>query len=424
MRKLKDIVANRRVTKVVLGIWLALTALFIIYKGGVEGWNNRGGDFNNYYTAASLITDGESIDQFYDNDWYAAKAREMGLEKGAKFAPFPPITAFLYLPLSGLDFMTAKRVWLIFNVFLLLFLPFRLKRIFNLPLLSALFISSLFFVPLASNFNFGQAYFVLTFCMVEAIGLVQLKSKRHAAAIILAFCALLKYFPILFILYLFDPIKEKGAGLKTYLLKQKWMLTAGLTIVGVLGLTILLFHDAYQAYLITFSDHLQGDLSGQGKHAIGFQSVDSLLNNLFVPERAAIVDMPILKPIVKSVFIAGVAWTCFKIFKRDQFRFTASNSSIFIIGAFVLIPASASYHFLFLLIPVVFIFKWLSALESKRSLIIFTMLLLLVFCVQYHHIPDIQSIPALNYIIHYPRLWSLLLLFGYLSYLKLDPKNG
>ncbi|MFT5824158.1 MAG: hypothetical protein ACI8ZM_005424 [Crocinitomix sp.] len=425
MEKLKlTISTNSLATKIVLSVWLVLTASFIVLKGGVEGWNNRGGDFNNYYVAAVLVAEGESIDQFYDNNWYVAKAHEMRVEKGAKFAPFPPLTAFLYSPLSGFDFLTAKRIWLVFNALLLLFLPFRLKRIFNLPFLSAIFITSLFFVPLSSNFNFGQAYFLLTFCMIEAIGLAQLKGKQRIAAVIIALCALLKYFPLLFILYLFDPIKEKGQGLITYLFKQKWILTFGLAIMAILGLSILFFHDAYQAYLITFSDHLQGNLSGQGKFAIGFQSIDSLLNNLFVSDNAAIVDMPLLKSLLKATFFLGIAWTCFRIFKRDEYQFTAINSSIFIMGAFVLVPASASYHFLFLLIPVVFTFKWLMALKSNRPLIIFVVLLIMVFCIQSHHIPDLQSFPSVNYVIHYPRFWCLLLLFGYLSYIKLNSKNG
>jgi hypothetical protein len=419
----QTITNNPIVLKVLLGLWLFFTVLFITKKGA-EGLQAGRTDFNNYYVSAVLLSQGESIEQFYDNDWFTAKSKEMGVTEGAKFAPFPPITALLYYPLAGLEFNTAKLIWLILNGILMLILPFRLKRYFGLSIIEALFISSLFFIPFASNLSFGQAYLFLSFLLVEAVGMALTRNKRNVGAIIIAVCALLKYLPILFILYLSDPLKENSGGFKKYVLKQKWIITFTIAIVGILGLSLLFFHDAYQVYLITFSDHIQGDISGQGKHAIGFQSLDSLLNNLLMPEDNPIRHQPMAKLLFKTAFIAAIAWFCFKIFRQDKYRFTAINSSIFIIAAFILVPASASYHFLFLLLPVVFIFKWLMSLGSKRPMFLFIVLLLMVFSIQAHHIPSIESVPQLNYIIHYPRFWCLLLLFGYLGYTKLHPKHG
>lgn len=425
MGNLKSAITNHPYfAKIVLGLWLFLIAAFVLYKGVFPGWHNTAGDFNNYYVSSVLVSQGEDIEQFYDNDWFFNKSIENGVEQGAKFAPFPPITAFLYRPLSGIEFMTAKRIWLLFNVFLLFLLPFRIKRIFKLPIVVSALIISLFFVPLASNFNFGQAYLLLTFFLIEAVGLAQLKAKQNLAAIIVGICALLKYLPLLFIFYLFKNDEDLKGGLKSYILKQKWLLFFGGTLIIVLGATYLAWPNAYSAYFSTFSNHMQGDLSGQGKFAIGFQSLDSLLNNLFVPNIAALVDMPILKPIIKGVVFLGIGWTCFRVFKQDSYKFTAINTSIFIFGAFALIPASASYHFLFLLIPVVSIFKWLMSLKVKQSLIVFVILLLATFFIQAHHIPEINFSQTLNYVFHYPRLWCLLLLFGYLSYTKLSTKHG
>ena len=116
MKNLKDSINSYpKRTITFIGIWLVLVVGYICLKGGIEGWNNTATDFNNYYVSSVLFMEGEPIDNYYDNEWFAEQAREMGIKKGAKFAPFPPLTPFLYAPLSGFDQLTAKRIWLIFN---------------------------------------------------------------------------------------------------------------------------------------------------------------------------------------------------------------------------------------------------------------------------------------------------------------------
>lgn len=405
-----------------IGLWIGLVLLFVTYKGILPGWTNQSGDFNNYYTSAALVMEGQEIEQFYDNQWFFENARNLGMDEGAKFAPFPPITAFLFSPLAGFDFAAARKVWLVVNCLLLLLLPFRLQRLCNLDLRWTIAISGLFFVPLAANLNFGQVYLFLTFLIVEALIIGTIKTRRGLAAIIISVVALLKYFPLLFTFFLFNSNKQQG--LSNYLKQQNWMVYfLGTTIVLILG-TYLAFPEAYNAYFATFTNHLQGSLSGQGSHAVAFQSIDSLLNNLFQSNSPGGNQYPLLKVIFKALFFLGIGWFSFKIFRQDRFRFNSVNSSIFCIGAFVLIPASASYHFLFLVIPVAYIFKWLTDQKNNLGLLLFTVILLAVFTIQYHHIPQIKFSTALNYIIHYPRLWSLVILFGYLTYLKLETKNG
>jgi hypothetical protein len=418
---------NSNITRILLVVWMLFALAFITKKGIVEGWNNRGGDFNNYYVSSVLVAKGIQIHLLYNNDFMTARANNMGIEEGAKFSPFPPVTAYLYLPISSFEFMTAKRIWLVLNTLLLLWLPFRIRRIFKLSTLKALFISSLFFIPLASNLNFGQAYLLLTFVMIEAIGLVYVRQKERLAAVLLAICALLKYFPLLFIMYFFKDEEGKKSTYKA-LREQKWMLPFFAFILILTAYTHFIYPEAYKVYFGSFFDHMNGDLSGQGKFAIGFQSIDSLLNNLFVYDAKLnpnpFVNMVNLKLIFKMLVFGLIGLFSFLIFKKDRYRYTAINSSIFIFGAFALVPASASYHFLFLIVPVIYLFNWIQSFKSQRHLVFFVLMLLFVFVVQTHHIPHIAKPETFNLLIHYPRLWSLLFLFGYLSFLKLGPRHG
>ena len=178
-------------------IYMAFAVVFISYKGIIPGWNNRTSDFNNYYVSARLVIDKTPIHQFYDNAWFNNAAIEYGIENGAKFAPFTPFTPFLYVPIAFWDYMTAKRIWLILNITLLIILPYRLSKYFDVGLSQSLLICSLFFVPLAANLNFGQAYLVLGFLLIEAIGRALQTQKITFSIAIITLAAFIKYVPIL-----------------------------------------------------------------------------------------------------------------------------------------------------------------------------------------------------------------------------------
>ncbi len=69
------------------------------YAGIVPGWKNVESDFPNYYTASRIIIEGRDIDKLYDDQWFNSRIKEYGIEQQGKFSPFPPVTAFLMIPL-------------------------------------------------------------------------------------------------------------------------------------------------------------------------------------------------------------------------------------------------------------------------------------------------------------------------------------
>ena len=407
---------NNKALKIVLYGWLVLAMLFVGYKGILPGWNDTATDFNNYYASAKLFLNGDEIRSFYDNDVFYQKAKAIGVESGAKFAPFPPPTAILYAPLSFFDLLTAKRIWLILNTLILFAIPFRLKHYFKTNLIKNAFALSLFFVPLASNLHFGQFYLVAAFLLIEAVGYAHLSKKISFSGALIGFLAVLKYIPLLFVGYLLNA--------------QNRVKVIGVTAASIIAITViflLIDADAYGAYLYDFGGHVNGELSGQGKYAVGFQSIDALLTNLFVPHTehnpSPFIDFPALKAIIKWSILLLIGLFCFLVFRKSKYRFTQINTSIFIVGSFVVIPASATYHFLLLLLPVYFILNWLYE-QKLQHLIIVIFLLIGAFFIQMHHIPNLKTYPTLNLIIHFPRLWFLMGLFAYLLYLSLKKTNG
>jgi len=398
--------------KIPAALWLCLALSFIFYKGVLPGWSDTSTDFNNYYSSAVLWLEGGSIHDFYDNDHFATQSKNLGIESGAKFAPFPPPSVILYAPLVFWNLLTAKRIWLVINLTLLILLPFRLRHYFNASAFFSALILSVFFVPLASNLHFGQFYLIGTFLLIEAVGLSQFSPRSKWPGIVIGILATVKYLPLLLTLYLFRPIEKKWRPI----------LIVSLTIMIITCTFLLLDPAAYQSYFHSFSDHLNGELDGQGKFAVGFQSLDALLNLLFVFDAvenpSPIFHMPILKPILKTGFTLTVILSCFWLFKKENYRLNATSISIFIIGSFLIIPASASYHFLFLLLPIFLITRWLVQQEMIHVILV-NILSLAAFSVQHHHMPDISSSRLINLVIHFPRLWFIMALFGYLLTIRI-----
>ena len=388
---------------------LILTVLVLAWKGILPGWKDKPSDFNNYYVAAKLVTDGESIHQFYDNDWFNVKARQIGIKDGAKFSPFPPITAFVMLPLSPFKPINAKRIWLVFNVFLLAILPFRIKKITSWSLLNSALFLSVFTIPIASNLNAGQLYLAIGFLLIEILGQAYFKYKSRLIGSLIALVTLLKYIPALFLAYTFNFNKRTTI----------WLWFTLVVAVSILGL-YQLKNEPYSAFFDAFTSHIQGDLPGQGKYAHGFQSIDALLNNLFVPHPIdnpnPIFNLPILKPIMKFSFLLGVLGLLFLMLKKGNYRLSNELISIALIGAFLVVPASASYHFLLLIWPLLCLYIWLAGSNDFKKRIALTAIVIISFTVQVYHIPNLPQLPLMNLLLHYPRFWSLLCLFLLSSY--------
>jgi len=396
---------------IIIGFCLLVSGFFVFAKGVIPGWQEGRSDFSNYYASAVLITEGESISKFYNNDWFSNKSKKIGLKDGAKFAPFPPATAFLYLPLTMFDALMAKRVWLICNLLILVLLVFELKKIGTLNWFEILFALSLFSIPIASNIKLGQSYLLFTFFITKFL-VSNKKDDRLMSSSLLGMAASIKYFPVIYLAYEFPKFKKisligfsAGVGL-------------------LLFLPILFFGlEPYHVFLTDFWNHLNGNLSGQGQFAISFQSIDVLLANLFIynaeQNPTVLIDLPILKTILKLLFALAIVWFSYQAIKDGITKTKDLSIGIAIIGASLLIPASATYHLLFLVPAVILIINWL--IVNERSTFFKALVVGLIFLIcnfMAHYIPDFTSVPNLNVILHFPRLYDLLGLFVLLIILQ------
>lgn len=390
-------------------LWLVFILIIIFWKGVIPGSKKVNTDFNNYYTASKLVLEGEPIHQFYNNDWFYKQAQNLGIKSGAKFSPFPPITAYAYIPLTIWKPLQAKKIWLILNVLLLIILPFRVKQITTWPIINTMLFISLFSIPIISCLVSGQIYLVIAFILLEVFGQVYMKNKPLLISLFIGITSSVKYVPILFLGYI---IQKKN--------KYK-IIFYTLSVIGISILILFLIDNkAYFSFFQHFQSHIQGDLPGQGKYAINYQSIDSILNNLFVYHKTQnlnpFINYSALKPIIKYSFFTGIASILFILFKKNKFKATPIFVSLCLISIFILLPATASYHFLLLLFPLLIIFKWLNNFKSKTPISVVSLLSLITFSIQTHHIPNLSNFFTINLLLHYPRFWILLCLFLVLSH--------
>lgn len=390
-------------------LWLILAVSVILIKGIWPGWTNTSGDFNNYYVSAKLISEGFSVHQFYDNSWFYNKAKDLGIKEGAKFSPFPPVTAYTFLPITFFMPLVAQRVWLILNSLLLLVLPFRIHKITNWSITQGLLFLSLFTIPIASCLSLGQLYLVIGYILIELVVLISTTKRSFIFGFSIGLLTSLKYIPILFLGYI--------------LKHQKRNSILCFSLLGVLLPSLIVYildHQSHAIFVEDFLSHIQGNLPGQGKYAIAFQSIDSLLNNLFVfdslKNTTPFLNLSILKPILKWMLISVIFGMLFIAYKKNKYKLNPTIVSLSIIGVFVVIPASASYHFLLLLWPILCILKWMRSLKSNYAFIFICVLIFATFTVRQDYIPTINKWATLNLIVHYPRFWGLLCLFFMLYY--------
>ncbi|MBI3732988.1 MAG: DUF2029 domain-containing protein, partial [Chloroflexi bacterium] len=72
--------------------------------------------FGYLYTAARLLQQGFAVSRFYDNAWFGARVGEYAPGVFDLYSPNPPTVSLILLPLAGLDYASARGIWMLFNL--------------------------------------------------------------------------------------------------------------------------------------------------------------------------------------------------------------------------------------------------------------------------------------------------------------------
>ncbi|MGE5412411.1 MAG: glycosyltransferase family 87 protein [Clostridiales bacterium] len=336
---------------------------FQIRYGIIPAWNEINSDFPNYYTSAKLILEGRDVSRIYDDIWFQKNISSYGIIEQGKFSPFPPPDAFIMIPAAYSQPLAAKRAFLIFNIILTSFTAFTIKKNSGLSYVSSYIIILLSGAALSNNLLLGQFYLILITMTLYGYRHF-LKNAGYSAGILWGAGSALKYFPVIF--------------LPVILMKKDWKTLFSMIITLVLINAAALIVMGMEVYVQFFQkvlvSHMNGNLSNQSNYAVSFQSWNSFLRNVFVynmyenisPDFNSLEAFYIVRSAVYFGFITGTLVVLYRL--RNNGNIIPYSTVIISLLAFVLSPASASYHLLLLVLPVILLLRLASDMHSFYSI--------------------------------------------------------
>jgi hypothetical protein len=329
----------------------AALACALTVRGFVPAMSKVDSDFPGYFTAAKIVADGGDVERLYDDSWFQDQMRhyQIGKPYAGKFSPFPPPTALLLVPLAQLEPLHALRVVTGVSVLCLVCAIVLLARILCWSM-----IDSAVFILLSGNavigaLRLGQPYILVSLsCVLGYYAYV--KGRPVLAGVCFGVFSPIKYFPLTILAY-FASRKEW----KLVLGGATAILAVASVSVGVLGWKI---HEDFLSSVL--GNHLIANIHMQNPFTASFQSFDTLFRRLFVfdatlnPQpwialpRLHVIGVVITKA---AIFLAGIA-TLVKLARNAAGNATAPSIGLLGVLTLLLAPATATYHFVLLWLPV------------------------------------------------------------------------
>ncbi|MGC4022298.1 MAG: glycosyltransferase [Cyclobacteriaceae bacterium] len=348
-----------RAKQILIYVFIAGLSVLLCIKGVRPAWTGINSDFANYYVSAKILLTKEPLEKIYDNDWFQSKIKEYGIDTPGKFAPFPPITAFVMLPIASLEPLPAQRVFMIINLIFIVIGTSVVRKISNWSWSVSLLALLVGGLSLINNVAFGQLYLIMTVALLYVYVLIN-QHRPILASTILALFISIKYFPIILVvaLFLLGFLENEKLKRITYLKTSSF----SIVLLGLLcGFQFYFFGTEVMTEFFKSSliPHIGGDLQGQNPYSFQFQSWESLFRNLFVldPEfnPHPWINIPMLKNVFLALIIISIGtFTSIILFQfRSHEKKEAVYFSLPALAAMVVFPASASYHFILLLVPII-----------------------------------------------------------------------
>jgi hypothetical protein len=390
-------------------VLFAALAAVLIARGIVPAMSKIDSDFPDYFTAAKIVADGGPVERLYDDVWFQQQMHRYvpGSESIGKFSPFPPPTALLLLPLARMQPLNALRAVTVVSALCLAGSIVLLARILSLTLVESAVFILLSGYAVVNTLRFGQPYIAVSLSCIAGY-YAYLKNKPVLAGMCFGLFVPFKYFPVVILIY--------------FALRKNWKVVLGgglvvsfitLVSIGVLGWKI---HEIFLSSVL--GNHLVGVLSEQDPYTASFQSFDSLFRRLFVYDAALnprpwFVSPPLQMigvSVVKALIMFSAFATLVKLARSGAAA--AAAPSIGILGILILLeaPATATYHFVLLWLPVGLLVHHLFCGRDRASGYFILGTYALMGFIPYGHTQRFEGRGGLT-VLAYPRLFVLLTMF-------------
>jgi hypothetical protein len=331
----------------------------------------------------------------------------IGKPEEGKFSPFPPPTALLLVPLARLEPLAALRVMTGVSLLCLLCSIILLARI-----LTWSYVESAVFVLLSGYAVFnalrlGQPYIVVSLSCILGY-YARLRGAPVLAGVCFGLFTPIKYFPLVMLIY--------------FAFRREWKVVLGgvLAALAVVALSVgALGWKVHEIFLSSaLGNHLIGNLSLQDPFSASFQSFDALSRRLFVLDATAnprpwlaIPGLQMISvAIAKGVILATAIATLIRIASSSLNDKVAPSVGILGILTLLLAPATASYHFVLLWLPVGLLIEHLCRARAPVPASLLLGLYILIGFFPYGRAFRFEGRGGLT-VLAFPRLFLLLAMF-------------
>ncbi len=396
------------VRKLLLAASLLLTGSFVVVRGALPAFTEIGSDFPNYYTSGWIARTGNSVERLYDDGWFQQRIDSLGIHQQGKFSPFPPPTVLPFIPLSYLEPLAALRVVTVINLILVAASVIILARLFSFSRAESLLFVLLSGWGLANCLRLGQLYIALSFSML--LGFSCYTKKRHTCAgVSYGLFVPIKYFPVVVLVY---SIWKKESRL---------LIASFATILALCLLSLLVLgweiHELF--FRMVLGEHLQGNLTQQNPFSPAFQSFTSLFRRLFVFDATLNPNPFIASTLLFTLLrIASVLVPVFLTFhllvkwKKHTHEESASLAvALLCLLGLLIAPATATYHFLLLWLPVGILLSHFRATNNHKGFSATAVLYSSIGFLPYSFFHQFDG-RGLATLVAYPRLFLVSVLFG------------
>ena len=341
MRALRD---DRVVCWLERGV-LLVSLVYLCVHTMPRAWGKLNTDFPNYYLSARIAHEGFDTARLYEWTWLQREKDHRALD--ARLIGLIPITPFSTLvmwPLTELTPLTAKHVWLLVNLALLVPLCWMLRSMTGLSYQRIALVFALSF-PLHRNLLYGQFYLLLLLLIVAGCW-AYLREYSALAGALIAIAAAAKIFPVLFFIF--------------FLQRRAWraLVSGALTGMAALATSVAVFGwNLHRTYL---HEILPWTLRGEGlpPYATASASISSVLHYLFLAEpqwnpqpwHNSPLCYALLQPTLQALALAP-AILLIRMQDRTRPRILLEWSAL-LVASLAISTSPASYNFVLLALPV------------------------------------------------------------------------
>jgi hypothetical protein len=367
-----------------------------------RAWSKLNTDFPNYYLTARLVHEGYNTDRIYEWVWLQREKDHRAIDNPlVGVIPITPFSTLIMWPISELPALTAKHVWMLVNLALLVPLCWLLRALTGLSLQRIALVCALS-IPMHNNLLFGQ-YYIFLLVLIAAACRAYLRELYLISGALIAVAAACKIFPILFLAW--------------FLERRNWRALASAFVTGIATLALSIAAFGWNVHRTYLHEVLPWTLHGEGMspYVTSAASISSLLHYLLLrepewnphPWHNSIFIYSLLQPVLQMLLLAPAILL---IRRRDRTpqRIVIEWAGL-LTASLAISTMPAGYHFVLMIFPVCV----LGALLIDRGAVAWLIALLIAYLGIGLPMPSPSHPIGPHILLYAPRLFLMLaVLFG------------